>query len=149
MKDGVEMPIKINVKHKGAVTTIETDVKDSVLLLRDKVEKAMKVKQEEQRLIFKGHILRDEEIIEETNLKNGDTIELVIIASNPYSIIEVEKAKEEKKNAVNSQMSAGGFGLMNKLGYAPSGNAAIESLLESPYYKQMLDSVLKFVMLDA
>jgi len=149
MEDSVEMPITINVKHKGTMVAIEIDPKEPVLKLRDKVEKAMKVNHEQQRLIFKGHVLKDEEIVDELNIKNGDTIDLILTNSNFLHVIEVEKAKEEKKNMVNSQMSAGGYGLMNKLGYASSGNTAIESLLESPYYKQMLDSVFGSLKLDA
>ncbi len=41
-------------------------------------------------------------------------------------------------------MSAGGFGLMNKLGYAaPSSGTGtgIEAMLNSPFYKAMLESV--------
>lgn len=141
MDNEEQILIRLNVKHKTTTTTIEINVKDTVFHLKDNVEKAMKIKHEEQRLIFKGHVLKDEEIIEDTNVKNGDTIELFQQISIAIHIIEIEQAKEVKKNVVNSQMSAGGFGLMNKLGYASSGNSAIESMLESPFYKQMLESV--------
>lgn len=98
MNDEEQILIKINVRHKTSTTIIEIDIKDTVLHLRNKVEKALKIKHEEQRLIFKGHVLKDEEVIEDVNIKNGNTIELFqqISIICPYNRGRTSEGSKEK-----------------------------------------------------
>lgn len=76
-----QLSIQLNIKHKGSITPVEISAAETVFQLKGKVEQATKVKHEEQRLIFKGHVLQDEEVLEEAKLKDGDTVELLLQTS--------------------------------------------------------------------
>ena len=91
----MEDPIlKLNIRLMTDNISIEAKKSDSVLIIKQKIKEKLKVEEKDQRLIYKGHILKDEENLVSHNIQSGDTLHLVV----KKKTTEAEAKPEEKKS---------------------------------------------------
>ena len=69
----------VNIKHTNDTkVTIEVDAEDSILQVKEKInEKFPDIPPSQQRLIYSGKILKDEDKVSTYSIKDGNTLHLV------------------------------------------------------------------------
>jgi Kip1 ubiquitination-promoting complex protein 2 len=85
--------MKIKVKSIiRNITEVEINPFDTIISLKKKLQKQFELDLNEQKIIFKGKILKDESKIQENNLQEGDII--ILLKKRKYSKLK-EKGEED------------------------------------------------------
>lgn len=73
-----EFTVKIKMPSDQNID-IQVKKTDSILDLKGKIKEATKINTEEQKLIFKGRILKEADVLEKLNVAPGNVIHLVVL----------------------------------------------------------------------
>lgn len=71
------MQIKVNINSDNHEINVE--VTDTIKVVKDKIEEAVCVPPQMQRLIHNGTPLNDEATVESSSIKAGDTLHMVVM----------------------------------------------------------------------
>jgi len=71
------MNIKVKAARGGSKYEFKVSGKMAVAELKKQVQEKSEIKSEEQRLIYKGRVLKDEQTMDDLKIKENDTILLV------------------------------------------------------------------------
>ncbi|XP_019227408.1 PREDICTED: large proline-rich protein BAG6 isoform X2 [Nicotiana attenuata] len=107
-----ESTVELNIKTLDSQThPFSVDKNMQVSALKDTIASKIGVPVEQQRLIFRGKVLKDDHLLSEYHVENGDTLHLVLRQSQPQPS-SVSSTGQATTNNVSrgqeSQPSAGG-----------------------------------------
>ena len=101
------MKIHIRTLTNEIYDGISVNSNDTVKTIKDKIQETIGIPPDQQRLVFSGNLLKDENFISDYNITENSTIHLVLklrggmcisIKDNP---IEEEKRSNEKEERIN------------------------------------------------
>ena len=99
------MKILIRTLTNEIYDGISVNSNDTVKTIKDKIQVALGIPPYQQRLIFNGYLLNDENFISDYNITENSTINLVLKLRGGLSIkdnpIEEEKRSKEKEERIN------------------------------------------------
>uniref|UniRef100_A0A3B0MZH3 Ubiquitin-related chaperonin, putative n=1 Tax=Theileria annulata TaxID=5874 RepID=A0A3B0MZH3_THEAN len=157
------MGLNITVKVSGGETfTLDVEPEMTVLQLKEKCSDKANAPADKQRLIFKGRIIKDEEVLSALNVEDGNTIHLVRSGLKPASSPPTTTPTATTATAQNtttpttgenqpfgqvpgfnqdfmSQMFQGGMG--NLPGMPELNPQSAAALLNSPVVQEMLTQI--------
>ncbi|EKX74289.1 ubiquitin family member protein [Theileria equi strain WA] len=159
------MTVLVTIKISGGETfNLEVDPAMTVLQLKEKCATSANATPDKQRLIFKGRIIKDDEILSNLNIESGNTIHLVRsgVKSTPSTASaqqsEPEKPASQPQSTQGaststpfppdfmSQMFQGGVGGMPGMnpgmaGFPELNPQSAAALLNTPVIQEMLAQI--------
>jgi len=110
MDERIPEPIEVNIIQRNEETiSLSVDiVENTVLDLKNLLYELTDIKPEEQRLVYSGKILSDDDLLSFYNIRDGNSIYLVRAAKNKIHSItpqEITQQKQKNKNPANGMDS--------------------------------------------
>jgi ubiquilin len=152
--------ISIKIKHlSDKVYDVDIESTASILELKAVLADISGVPATDQKLIFKGKMLKDSDILNQVGVESGSALHMVQTKAAPTTGgTGTTKATESSTTQPTTQptnasgfgiptnMSSGGFGLLNELGFGTGGNNNANNpyaaMMQNPMFQQMMQSML-------
>ncbi len=157
--------LKLNIKLANKTFEVECFSNQSILDLKTICQPHCEAEPASQRLIYKGRkifkmfpgrILKDNDSVVSYKISNGDSVHLVVkkaqqaptqSQSQPQPSTSTPETSSQN-TGVPPNMTTGGFGLLNQMGFAPpSGNnntgntGNMGNMMQNPMFQNMMTSV--------
>jgi large subunit ribosomal protein L40e len=95
--------MQIQIKYSNSFITIEVESTDSILDVKNRIEKKFSYKAIDQKLIYSGRELNNNKCVKDYNIEKASTILLVLINKDDITLnlfIENELEKEKKQKDI-------------------------------------------------
>jgi ubiquilin len=149
----------LKVKHlSDKVYDVEIELSASILDLKAVLNEISGVPATDQKLIFKGKMLKDSDILSAVGISDGCALHMVQTKAGPTTAKPTDTFQGTSNTSttqstsnvgVPSNMSAGGFGMLNQFGFAPTTNAnnnnannPYASMMNNPMMQSMMQNLL-------
>jgi ubiquilin len=145
--------ITVKVKHMSdKVYEIQINPTNTVLELKQILEETSSVPATDQKIIFKGRMLKDHETIADVKLENGSTVHMVQTKVSSGATTQSTENKTQTSNTTQSNsnagipdfMASGGQGIFNQFGFSginnPGGNN-LSGAMSNPFLQQMMQNL--------
>jgi len=130
MDERIPEPIEVNIIQRNEETiSLSVDVvENTVLDLKNLLYELTDIKPEEQRLVYSGKILNDEDLLSFYNIRDGNSIYLVRAAKNKIQSISPQAISQQK----NKKPASGGMDseLVSQL----FDNPFVQSVMSNPEF---------------
>jgi len=127
MDERIPEPIEVNIIQRNEETiSLSVDlVENTVLDLKNLLYELTDIKPEEQRLVYSGKILNDEDLLSFYNIRDGNSIYLVRAAKNKIQSISPQAISQQK----NKKPASGGMD-----------SEFVSQLLDNPFIQSVMSN---------
>jgi len=134
MDERIPEPIEVNIIQRNEETiSLSVDlVENTVLDLKNLLYELTDIKPEEQRLVYSGKILNDEDLLSFYNIRDGNSIYLVRAAKNKIQSISPQAISQQK----NKKPASGGMD--SELVTQLLDNPFVQSVMSNPEFIQSI-----------
>jgi len=77
----------VKIKLLKSSFELEVDLSSTTLDLKQKISDQTKNTPQEHRVVYKGHIMKDDETLEKLQVKNGDIIDVILLGKSLHFFI--------------------------------------------------------------
>ncbi|ORX77080.1 hypothetical protein BCR32DRAFT_329066 [Anaeromyces robustus] len=130
MDERIPEPIEVNIIQRNEETiSLSVDVvENTVLDLKNLLYELTDIKPEEQRLVYSGKILNDEDLLSFYNIRDGNSIYLVRAAKNKIQSISPQAISQQKQQK-NKKAASGGMD-----------SELVSQLLDNPFVQSVMSN---------